>query len=80
MDSGSTTEMPNSSLISLVVAWQAVVALRQGCGHVPFRQSRLTTLLKDALGGNCKTVLIVCAWFEDFFLDETVFSLPYLVQ
>lgn len=61
-------------LVCLVGAWQAVLALRQGCGHVPFRQSRLTTLLRDALGGNCETVLIVCAWCEDFFLDETVTS------
>ncbi|CAM6104068.1 unnamed protein product [Calypogeia fissa] len=62
---------------SLTLLEQAVVALRQGCGHVPFRQSRLTTLLKDALGGNCKTVLIVCAWFEDFFLDETISTLRF---
>ncbi|KAL2644756.1 hypothetical protein R1flu_012343 [Riccia fluitans] len=55
----------------------AVYALRQGTGHVPFRQSRLTTLLKDALGGNCKTVLIACAWAEDFFLDETISTLRF---
>ncbi|BBN03135.1 hypothetical protein MPTK1_2g21020 [Marchantia polymorpha subsp. ruderalis] len=62
---------------SLSFLEQAVFALRQGLGHVPFRQSRLTTLLKDALGGNCKTVLIVCAWAEDFFLDETISALRF---
>lgn len=51
---------------------QAVYALRLGQEYVPFRQSRLTTLLKESLAGNCKTVLIVCAWPEDYFLDETV--------
>jgi len=26
--------------------------------HVPFRDSKLTRLLKDSLGGNCRTVMI----------------------
>lgn len=30
--------------------------------HVPYRQSRLTNLLKDSLGGNCKTVMIANIW------------------
>ena len=39
-------------------------------GHVPFRDSKLTRLLKDSLGGNCRTVMIANispAWtaFED---------------
>ncbi|ETO23523.1 Kinesin motor domain containing protein [Reticulomyxa filosa] len=32
--------------------------------HVPFRDSSLTKLLKQALGGNCKTFLIVCVASE----------------
>jgi kinesin family protein 18/19 len=27
-------------------------------GHIPFRDSKLTRLLKDSLGGNCRTVMI----------------------
>lgn len=61
-------------IIAAILA-QAVSELRKGQGHVSFRQSRLTMLLRDALSGNSKTVLIVCALQEHDFLDETVIPL-----
>lgn len=41
---------------SLTFLEQTVNALSKKDAHVPFRQSKLTSLLRDALGGNCKTV------------------------
>ena len=41
---------------SLTFLEQTVNALSKREAHVPFRQSKLTSLLRDALGGNCKTV------------------------
>lgn len=32
--------------------------LADGLRHIPYRDSKLTRLLKDSLGGNCKTVMI----------------------
>ena len=33
-----------------------------GVFHVPFRRTKLTHLLKDSLGGNCRTALVACLW------------------
>jgi kinesin family protein 6/9 len=39
---------------------------------VPFRQSKLTHVLKDTLGGNCKTTMIANIWGEAAQLEETI--------
>ncbi len=48
---------------SLSYLEQVVVALtQQKREHIPYRQSKLTHLLKDSLGGNCNTCLVACVW------------------
>ncbi len=44
----------------------------KGRDHVPYRSSKLTHVLKDSLGGNCRTVLIANVWGEAGQLDETL--------
>lgn len=49
--------------LSLTYLEQVIVSLNQKSRsrnkqHIPYRNSLLTTLLKDSLGGNCKTVMI----------------------
>lgn len=45
--------------------------------HVPYRQSKLTYLLKDSIGGNCKTVMIANIWPEVSHLEETISTLRF---
>ncbi|CAG79248.1 P-loop containing nucleoside triphosphate hydrolase protein [Yarrowia lipolytica] len=45
--------------------------------HVPYRNSKLTRLLKFSLGGNCKTVMIVCISPSSQHYDETLNTLKY---
>ncbi|KAI5952687.1 KIP3 [Candida jiufengensis] len=45
--------------------------------HVPYRDSKLTRLLKFSLGGNCKTVMIVCVAPSSIHYDETLNTLKY---
>ena len=48
-----------------------MTALVEEQEHVPYKDSKLTMLLADALGGGAKTVLLVTASPAD--LDETFF-------
>lgn len=43
---------------SLLALGNCITALSSGVGFVPFRDSKMTRLLKDSLGGNCRTVMI----------------------
>lgn len=43
--------------------------------HIPYRQSKLTSVLKDSLGGNCATVFIACVWGEARHMEETTSTL-----
>ncbi|XP_022217263.1 osmotic avoidance abnormal protein 3 isoform X2 [Drosophila obscura] len=45
--------------------------------HVPYRDSKLTRLLQDSLGGNTKTLMISCISPADSNYDETLSTLRY---
>ncbi|KAL4488914.1 hypothetical protein ABPG72_005701 [Tetrahymena utriculariae] len=45
--------------------------------HVPYRDSKLTRLLQDSLGGNTKTVMVANVGPADFNFDETISTLRY---
>ena len=66
---------------SLTFLEQVVVALTERKGrandHVPYRQSKLTHILKDSIGGNCKTVMVANIWPEEQFLQETLSTLNF---
>ncbi|XP_017981679.1 PREDICTED: kinesin-like protein KIN-4C [Theobroma cacao] len=50
---------------------------RKEGGHVPYRDSKLTRLLQDSLGGNSKTVMIACVSPADTNAEETLNTLKY---
>ena len=49
---------------------------RKGC-HVPFRDSKITRILQDSLGGNSQTLMIACVSPSDTNFDETLNTLKY---
>lgn len=58
---------------SLAALGNVINALTSGnAAHVPYRDSKLTRLLSDSLGGNSKTVLIITASPADSESEETL--------
>jgi kinesin family protein 6/9 len=48
--------------------------------HVPYRQSKLTSILKDSIGGNCKTLMIANLWPEASNLEETISTCKFATR
>jgi kinesin family protein 3/17 len=46
-------------------------------GHIPYRDSKLTYLLSDSLGGNSLTLMIACVTPTSINYDETVATLRF---
>ena len=49
-------------------------------GHIPYRDSKLTRLLQDSLGGNTKTVMIAACSPADYNYEETLSTLRYAAR
>ncbi|GIM16156.1 hypothetical protein Vretimale_18808 [Volvox reticuliferus] len=62
---------------SLSFLEQTVNALSRKDGYVPFRQTKLTAVLRDALGGNCKTIMVANIWGEPSHTEETLSTLRF---
>ena len=67
----------NKSLSTLSKVIEALVTHQS---HIPYRESSLTRLLKDSLGGNAKTVMIACVSPADTNCSETVNTLRWADQ
>ena len=64
--------------LSLSALGNCISALVDGKSkHVPFRDSKLTRLLQDSLGGNTKTVMVANMGPADWNYDETISTLRY---
>ncbi|KAG8811054.1 kinesin-like protein Klp5 [Serendipita sp. 399] len=66
----------NKSLLALGNCINALCEPRTRA-HIPYRNSKLTRLLKFSLGGNCRTVMIVCVAPTSKHLEDTGNTLAY---
>lgn len=57
---------------------KVISALVRGkAAHIPYRDSKLTRLLQDSLGGNTKTIMIATISPSFYNYEETVSTLKY---
>ncbi|XP_031641022.1 kinesin-like protein Klp68D [Contarinia nasturtii] len=54
-----------------------ISALAENSPHIPYRDSKLTRLLQDSLGGNSKTIMIANIGPSSYNYNETVTTLRY---
>ncbi|CAN6692561.1 unnamed protein product [Malus baccata var. baccata] len=62
---------------SLLTLGRVINALVEHSGHVPYRDSKLTRLLRDSLGGKTKTCIIATVSPSIHCLEETLNTLDY---
>lgn len=67
----------NRSLLALGNCINALGEKGNKGNFVPYRDSKLTRLLKDSLGGNCRTVMIACISSAESSFEETLNTLKY---
>ncbi|XP_061107057.1 kinesin-like protein KIF21A isoform X2 [Conger conger] len=67
----------NCGLLALGNVISALGDRSKRATHVPYRDSKLTRLLQDSLGGNSQTVMIACSSPSDRDFMETLNTLKY---
>ncbi|THX57216.1 hypothetical protein D6D06_03859 [Aureobasidium pullulans] len=66
----------NAGLASLGKVISQLSAAKQG-GYISYRDSRLTRILQDSLGGNAITYMVACVNPAEFHLSETLNTVTY---
>jgi len=62
---------------SLSTLGKVINCISRKTGHIPYRDSKLTRLLKESLGGNNKTTLIVNCSTHSSQIEETLSTLRF---
>jgi kinesin family protein C2/C3 len=65
---------------SLSALGNVMEALDRKASHVPYRDSKLTYLLQDAIGGNSRTMMVVTVCPTDIAFDESVHALQFATR
>ncbi|XP_060091391.1 kinesin-like protein KIF27 [Heteronotia binoei] len=67
----------NSGLLALGNVISALGDPKRKSAHIPYRDAKITRILKDSLGGNAKTVMITCISPSSSDFDESLNSIKY---
>ena len=69
----------NTSLFYLEMCIVALheKATKKGDRHVPYRNSMMTSVLRDSLGGNCKTLMVATVSAEADQTEESISTMKF---
>ena len=70
----------NKGLLSLGNVISALTDENNRVFHVPYRDSKLTRILQDSLGGNSRTTMIACISPAEFNYEESLNTLKYAAR
>ncbi|XP_051958974.1 kinesin-1 heavy chain isoform X1 [Xyrauchen texanus] len=62
---------------SLSALGNVISALAEGTTYVPYRDSKMTRILQDSLGGNCRTTIVICCSPSSYNDAETKTTLMF---
>ncbi|XP_069972368.1 kinesin heavy chain isoform X3 [Penaeus vannamei] len=74
---GSVLDEAKNINKSLSALGNVIAALADGKTHVPYRDSKLTRILQESLGGNARTTIVICASPASFNEAETKSTLDF---
>jgi hypothetical protein len=77
---GEKLEQAKKINFSLSALGHVIDALAEKRPHVPYRDSRLTRILENSLGGNCRTTLLVACSPSGTSFPESLSSLRFAAR
>ena len=71
------SERISEILFKSCIIGNCINSLAEGSKYIPYRNSKLTRLLKDSIGGNCRTVMISNVSPSSMTFEDTFNTLRY---
>jgi len=65
-------------VISMLSSKESAAKLKEM--YIPYRDSKLTMLLQDSMGGTSKALMIACVSPSEVYIDETISTLNYATR
>lgn len=68
----SKTDDPSTPQIAVAIKHRESLQASSSKTHIPYRNSVLTNILRDSLGGNCRTCFLLTASWDSVHFGESV--------
>ena len=75
--SGNVLDESKSINLALHFLESVIVALNNNASHIPYRNSKITSYLRDSLGGNCRTAMLACVSLSEACVNESIYTLRF---